>query len=216
MPCEKIFWKDPYLTQISARLTSAQDNTITVDRTIFYAPSGGQDSDSGTIEGCRVLQARKDGLEIFYTMEGPHEFNVGDEVSIEIDWERRYRLMRLHFAAEIVLELVYKNFNRPEKIGANIHQDKARLDFAWEGKISDVFPFIEEEAARLINAELTIRSEFSDRVKEQRYWEIDGFAKVSCGGTHIRNTKEIGVISLKRNNIGKGKERIEIYLTPSQ
>jgi Ser-tRNA(Ala) deacylase AlaX len=216
MPCEKIFWKDPYLTQISARLTSAQDNTITVDRTIFYAPSGGQDSDSGTIEGCRVLQARKDGLEIFYTMEGPHEFNVGDEVSIEIDWERRYRLMRLHFAAEIVLELVYKNFNRPEKIGANIHQDKARLDFAWEGKISDVFPFIEEEAARLINAELPIRSEFSDRVKEQRYWEIDGFAKVSCGGTHIRNTKEIGVISLKRNNIGKGKERIEIYLTPSQ
>jgi Ser-tRNA(Ala) deacylase AlaX len=214
MPCEKIFWKDPYLTRISARLTSVENSTITVDRTIFYALSGGQDSDSGTIGGCRVLQARKEGLEIFYTVEGSHAYNVGDEFSMEIDWERRYRLMRLHFAAEIVLELIYQNFNRPEKIGANIHQDKARLDFAWDGKISDAFPFIEEETARLINADLPIRSEFSDRVNEQRYWEIDGFAKVSCGGTHIRRTGEIDTISLKRRNIGKGKERIEIYLTP--
>lgn len=216
MPCEKIFWKDPYLTQISARLTYVEDSTITVDRTIFYALSGGQDSDSGTIGGFRVLQARKEGLEIFYTLECPHGFNVGDEVSMEIDWERRYRLMRLHFAAEIVLELVYQNFDRPEKIGANIHQDKARLDFAWEGKISDIFSFIEEKSAKLINADLPIRSEFSDRVNEQRYWEIEGFAKVSCGGTHIQSTGEIGTISLKRRNIGKGKERIEIYLTPGQ
>lgn len=54
-------------------------------------------------------------------------------------------------------------------------------------------------------------SDFADKGAEQRYWEITGFAKVPCGGTHIRHTGEVGKISLKRKNIGKGKERIEIF-----
>ncbi|CZO41432.1 alanyl-tRNA synthetase [Legionella pneumophila] len=45
-----------------------------------------------------------------------------------------------------------------------------------------------------------------------RYWEIEGFSKVSCGGTHVKSTAEVGYITLKRSNVGKGKERIEIYL----
>ncbi|MCK7471845.1 MAG: hypothetical protein MZU95_14485 [Desulfomicrobium escambiense] len=81
---------------------------------------------------------------------------------IKIDWTRRYRLMRLHFAAEIVLELVYQLFGRPLKIGANISEDKARLDFIWEGRISDTFPVLMERAGRIIEADLPIRSEYSE------------------------------------------------------
>ena len=51
-----------------------------------------------------------------------------------------------------------------------------------------------------------------DEQDEQRCWEVEGFARVPCGGTHLRRTGEVGVIDLKRKNIGHGKERIEIYV----
>lgn len=71
---------------------------------------------------------------------------------------------------------------------------------------------LEEKARMLIEENHAIISEFSDIENERRYWLIDGFAQVACGGTHLKNTSEVGKIKLKRNNIGKGKERIEIYL----
>jgi Ser-tRNA(Ala) deacylase AlaX len=64
----------------------------------------------------------------------------------------------------------------------------------------------------MIEANQEIISAFSDEEKEERYWEIRGFARVPCGGAHLRRTGEIGEIELKRKNPGKGKERIEIYL----
>jgi Ser-tRNA(Ala) deacylase AlaX len=214
MTTEKIFWNDPYQTELIATVTSVNGTVVTLDKTIFYAFAGGQESDRGAIHGFKVFKAeKKDDKEIYYTLEDGHGLKLGDEVIVEIDWSRRYRLMRLHFAAEIILELVYQRFNRPEKLGAHIAEDKARLDFSWEGSISRIFPLLEQKANELINADLPIKSEFSDRDNEQRYWEIEDFGKVSCGGTHIRRTGEIGPISLKRNNIGKGKERIDIYLS---
>jgi Ser-tRNA(Ala) deacylase AlaX len=212
MPANKIFWEDPYLIELSAGITSMDNDTITLDRTIFYAASGGQESDTGTMNALKVLRAQKRDTEIYYTLECPHDLKPDNEVFIKIDWARRYRIMRLHFAAEIVLELVYQSFGRPLKIGANISEDKARLDFLWEGMISDTFGVLKERAGTIIEADLPIRSEYSNREQEQRYWEIEGFARVSCGGTHPRRTGEVGPISLKRNNIGKGKERIEISL----
>ena len=212
MPTQKIFWEDPYLTEHAARVTSVNGDTLTLDQTIFYAASGGQESDSGSIAGIQVLKAEKRGAEIYYTLEGPHDLKPGDEVPVSIDWIRRYRLMRLHFAAEIVLELVYQFFDRPFKIGANIAEDKARIDFRWEGRISDAFPVLLERVGKIIDANLPIKSEYGDREQEQRYWEIEGFARIPCGGTHLRQTGEVGQIRFKRNNIGKGKERIEIYL----
>ncbi|MFB3886380.1 MAG: alanine--tRNA ligase-related protein [Thermodesulfobacteriota bacterium] len=208
----KIFWEDPYLTEIETRIASVKENDITVKETIFYAFSGGQEGDRGTIGDYRVLQARKEDKEIVYTLEKNHSLKPGDLVRMEIDWERRYRLMRLHFAAEIVLELVYRKFNSIKKVGAHIAQDKARIDFEWGENISTVLPVIRKEALGLIEANQEIISAFSDEEKEERFWEIRGFARVPCGGTHLRKAGEIGEIDLKRKNPGKGKERVEIYL----
>ena len=212
MPAEKVFWEDPYLTELDARVSGVDGDVVTLERTIFYAASGGQESDTGTIGGFNVVHAEKRSLEIFYTLDGPHGLETGDDILVCIDWERRYRLMRLHFAAEIILELVYQLYGRPHKIGAHIAQDKARLDFAWEGRISDTFSALMERACRIIEADLPIVSGYSDRGQEKRFWEIEGFARVSCGGTHIRRTGEVGKVLLKRDNIGRGKERIEIRL----
>jgi Ser-tRNA(Ala) deacylase AlaX len=208
----KVFWEDPYSTQIETRVISVNDNDITVEETIFYALAGGQESDHGTIGNSRVLQARKEGKEIVYTLENGHGLKPGDRVRMTIDWERRYRLMRLHFAAEIVLELVYQHLRSIKKIGAHVAQDKARIDFEWSENISKMFPVIQEEARNIVEANQEIVSAFSDAGAEERYWEIGEFARVPCGGTHLRKTGEIGEIELKRKNPGKGKERIEIFV----
>ncbi len=212
MPVQKLFWEDPYLAAIEATVTGVDGDTVTLDRTIAYAFSGGQESDSGTIGGHEIIQARCDGLEIRYTLPAGHALKTGDTVPVTIDWDKRYRLMRLHFVAELVLELVYRNFNRPQKIGANITADKARVDFQWSGSIAETFGLLEGKIRELVEANLDIASEFSDEQTQRRHWRIDGFARVECGGTHLKKTGEVGPIRLKRNNIGGGKERIEIYL----
>jgi Ser-tRNA(Ala) deacylase AlaX len=209
----KRFWQDPYLTQLDTSITSVNGQEITVAETIFYAFSGGQESDAGMIGGIPVLEARKQDKEIIYTLEAGHGLMPGDLVTIEIVWPRRYRLMRLHFAAELVLELAYQNLGAIQKIGAHIAEDKSRIDFEWGENIANAFPLIYEKATALINADHDIISAFSDEENERRYWEIEGFARVSCGGTHLRKTGEVGAIVLKRKNVGKGKERIEIYTT---
>jgi Ser-tRNA(Ala) deacylase AlaX len=208
----KVFWQDPYQTHLDTIITRADGNVVTVAQTIFYAFAGGQESDAGTIGGLAVREARKAGLEITYMLDGDAPA-PGTPVAIAIDWTRRYRLMRLHFAAEIVLELMCRMLPGIEKIGAHIAQDKSRIDFLWHEPISKLLPQIAEQANALIAADLPIVSAFSDQANERRYWEIDGFARVACGGTHIRRTGEVGPIWLKRDNIGKGKERIEIRLT---
>ncbi len=212
MAVEKLFWKDPYLTQCTAKVTSVDGAVITLSNTVAYAFEGGQQSDIGTIGGFEILEARRDGFEIFYTLPETHTLCPGDEVDVCIDWEKRYRIMKLHFAAELVLELVYQNYGHPEKIGANITYDKARVDFVWEGNISSTFDFLYTELEKMIAADHKIICDFDDVANEHRFWRIDGFAQVPCGGTHIKSTKEIGGLTLKRVNPGKGKERIEIYL----
>ena len=211
----KVFWEDPYLTGLDTKITSVKGNDIAVEKTIFYAFSGGQESDYGTFGNSSVLQARKEGKEIVYILEDNHGLKPGDEVRMKIDWERRYKLMRLHFAAELILELVYKckKFESIEKIGAHIAQDKARIDFKWDDNISEFLPRLKKEAQAIIEANQEIVSAFSDEEKERRYWEVKGFSRVHCGGTHLKRTGEVGEIELKRKNIGKGKERIEIYVS---
>lgn len=209
----KLFWKDPYLTQLETVVESVKGNTITVRDTIFYAFSGAQESDTGTIGGYPVIEATKSGFEIFYELPEGHKLQPGDQVEIKIDWERRYRLMRLHFATEIVLELAYQRLDGIEKIGAHIAADKARLDFLWPESIKPLLPGFAAQAQALVENDLEIISAYADENSEQRYWEIPGFARVSCGGTHLKRTGEIGKIMLKRNNIGKGKERFEIFVS---
>jgi alanyl-tRNA synthetase len=59
---------------------------------------------------------------------------------------------------------------------------------------------------------LPIITAFSDEQAERRYWEVEGYARMACGGTHPRTTTEIGLLKLKRKNTGKGKERVEVTL----
>jgi len=209
---ERVFWNDPYLTALDARVVAVAGNDVMLDRTILFAFSGGQESDCGTIAGNPVLEARKLGNEILYTLPEDHGLRVGDSVALVLDWPRRYRLMRLHFAAELVLELVTQALPGVPKIGAHIAEDKARIDFEWPQSVTPLLPQITAQATAIIEANRPIVSAFSDPARGLRYWEVEGLARVPCGGTHLRTTGEVGAIALKRRNVGKGKERIEILL----
>jgi Ser-tRNA(Ala) deacylase AlaX len=208
----KVFWEDPYLSEFSTRVARVEGAEIALEATIFFAESGGQESDRGSVGGRPVRAARWVGRDIVYALDLDHGLKPGDPVVVAIDWERRYRLMRLHFAAEIVLELVYRELPGIEKIGAHIAEDKARVDFAWHESISSRFPELRRRAEAIVAGDRPIVSAYSDRADERRYWQIAEFAAVPCGGTHLKRTGEIGAFDLRRRNIGKGKERIEIAL----
>lgn len=206
----KLFWQDPYRSSLATRIAAVEGDQVRLEENIFYAFSGGQESDAGTVGGRKVLEARKDGGDILYRLEPDHDLKPGDAVRVEIDRARRLKLMRLHLAAEIILELACQNLPGIQKIGAHIAEDKARIDFEWPENISKLFPMMQEKAGALIAADHPIVSAFSDEENQRRYWEIAGFARVPCGGTHLKRTGEIGALALRRVNIGKGKERIEI------
>jgi len=211
---KNVFWMEPYRAELATHVQGVDGPRVTLADTIFYAFSGGQESDHGTIGGHRVLEARKAEPDIVYTLADDHGLAVGDPVDVHIEWPRRYRLMRLHFAAELVLELVSRRLAPIEKIGAHIAQDKARIDFLHDRNISEIFADLTREVLAITTADQPITSAFSDEAAGVRYWEIAGLARVPCGGTHLRRTGEVGAVELKRKNIGKGKERIEIYVKP--
>jgi Ser-tRNA(Ala) deacylase AlaX len=211
---DKVFWRDPYRTALITRVARVAGLDVVLEASVYFAESGGQESDTGSIGGYRVLAARWQGRDLVYTLPPAHVLEEGDTVTVEIDWPRRYALMRLHFAAEIVLELVTRRLADIGKIGAHICEDKARIDFAWHEPLTPLLPELVREAQAVIDADHPIVSAFSDEAAERRYWEVAGFGRVPCGGTHLKRTGEVGVLRLTRKNIGRGKERIDIYATP--
>lgn len=207
----KVFWDDPYQQTLTTKVVSIDNNQVLLEDTIAFSFSGGQESDKAAINGFTILDSRIEGHQIIYLLEEGHGFHPGEIVTMKIDWHRRYRLMRLHFAAELILELVVRQFGL-EKIGAHIAEAKARIDFIYDQNISIIFEEILIKYNEIIKQDKIIRTGFSDVEDQKRFWEIEGFSKVPCGGTHVKSTGEVGFVTLKRKNIGASKERIEIML----
>jgi len=217
MATQKLFWNNPYQTECTATVTEISGKKIKVDQTIFYAFSGGQLSDDETIAGISVVEATKQGdkeniIDIEYTLEIEPHFKVGDKVEIKIDPKRRDSLRRLHSAAHILYYIVVEKLGPIKINGSEIQPDKARMDFGYEASIIEKIPEIEKCVNEFIAGNNQIVME-SDNQKSDLQWWTCGLWKMPCGGTHVRNTSEIGQLRLTRKNKGKGRERIEIYLT---
>jgi len=207
----KVFWENPYQTTLETTVTSVDGNKVLFADTIAYSFAGGQESDTAWVNGVPILSsAREDNL-IYYTLPDNHNLQPGDHVTMTIDWPRRHRLMRLHFAAELILEIVTQKYHL-EKVGAHIAETKARIDFKSDNNISSVFPAILAEYNEIIKGDKPIETGYSDEANQRRFWKIDGFAQVPCGGTHVRSTGGVGFVTLKRDRPGKSIERIEIKL----
>ncbi len=208
---KKVFWDNPYQSNLTTSVASVSGNRILFEETIAFSFSGGQESDKAYVNGLTITNSEIDGNLIYYTLPDGHSLNRGDNVIMEINCPRRYRLMRLHFAAELVLELVSRKLSI-EIIDAHIAEIKSRIDFFYANNISTALVSLLIEYNEIICQNAPIKTGFSDIEKQIRYWEIEGFSKVPCGGTHVKSTAEVGLVTLKRVNLGREKERIEIRL----
>jgi len=122
----KVFWDNPYQTELETKVSSVNGNEVLFDETIIFSFCGGQESDKARVNDIPVLSSRMERNLIYYTLPEGHGLKAGDSVIQRIDWPRRNRLMRLHFAAELILEIVTQNYGL-EKVGAHIAE--ARLPY---------------------------------------------------------------------------------------
>jgi Ser-tRNA(Ala) deacylase AlaX len=208
---KKVFWENPYQQTLATTVETVNGDEVVFTETIAYSFAGGQESDKATINNIPILDSRRDGNDIFYMLPTDHGLNPGDTVTMSIDWPRRHRLMRLHFAAELILEIVSQKYGF-EKVGAHIAENKSRIDFKSDENIKNCFDEILAAYNGIIAKNCPIQKDFSDVATQRRFWKIDGFAQIPCGGTHVNTTAEVGYVTLKREHPGKSIERIEIRL----
>ncbi|HVJ09955.1 MAG TPA: alanyl-tRNA editing protein, partial [Burkholderiales bacterium] len=124
---ELLFRDDAYLAACEATVLAVNGNAVELDRTVFYPMGGGQAGDTGKIGSWRVLDTRKGGDSVLHMLEPDAAPQAGMKVQVELDWERRHRLMRLHTAMHLLCAVV-----KAPVTGGRIAEDKAHLDFDIE------------------------------------------------------------------------------------
>jgi len=209
----RLYWIDPYISQFKATVESIMGRDVVLDGTYFYPQGGGQIYDTGTISGLKVVSVRREDDQILHTLESEPTFQVGSEVECRIDWDRRYKIMRLHSAAHLLYYSMQEEFGeecKPASPGLT-DDTKSREDYLFKEKPDPLrLQRVEERVNDLVRAKLTINT-WSEG--ETRYWKIDPYPAMLCGGTHPKNTSEIGTVKVSRGKKpGAGKERIEITL----
>ena len=230
---ELLFRDDAYARGCAARVIATDERGIRLDRTVFYPTGGGQPGDTGSLrlasgETIAIVNAVKgDAADevIHVPAPGPPLPSPGTEVTAEIDWERRYRLMRMHSCLHLLCAVV------PGAVtGGQVSDGRGRLDFDVPGasldkeaiaaQLNALIAAGHEVTPRWItDAELETRPELVRTMSVKppvgagrvRLMEVAGIDLQPCGGTHIRNTAEIGPVVIgKIENKGRQNRRINI------
>ena len=222
-----LFRDDPYLRSCEAKVVATRDNLVELDRTVFYPVGGGQPGDTGRLGTLRVIDTLKgDGESVLHVLEpGVAPPPPGSSVVAELDWERRHRHMRFHTALHLLGAVV-----KAPVTGGRIGTDKAHLDFDIEME-KLVKPQIEAAVNALVDAahetrfswitdaELDARPELVKTMSvapprgagRVRLMEIPGIDLQACGGTHVRNTREVGPLAVaKIRSEGKRNKRVTL------
>ncbi len=231
-------YEDSYLSEFTATVTAVEGRGVILDRSAFYPGGGGQPSDSGVLiadeEAYTVKRVRRDGGEHVHEIEGAERPQVGAIVHGEIDWERRYRLMRTHTALHILCGVVWRDYGA-QVTGGNMEPLQARMDFEIESMSAD----FAERVESLINAEVAaardvkvsilpreeafqipdlIRTKINllpPQIDEVRIVDITGLDLQADGGTHVANTSEVGHIRIVgRESKGRINKRLRIAVDP--
>jgi len=222
---ELLFREDAYLRSCEATVIAVHPEGVELDRTVFYPLGGGQAGDTGRLGDWRVIDTRKGADTVLHILEPGAAPQPGTKVEIEIDWERRYRLMRYHTALHLLGSIV-----RAPVTGGRINDDKAHLDFdiemeklvkdEIESRLNELTKTSHSTSSYWISdAELDARPELVRTMSvapprgegRVRLLEIPGVDLQACGGTHVKNTAEIGKLSVARiRSEGKRNKRVTL------
>lgn len=233
---EELFREDAYLKTCEATVTGVDERGIILDRTIFYPLGGGQPGDTGSlvnqngisVEITNTIKDRESGDHLHAPAEDAPSLSAGDVVKCEIDWDRRYRMMRMHSALHLLCACIEGGVT-----GGQIGEEKSRLDFDLPDTNLDK-EAISAQLNELVNGAHSMShrwitdvemAENEDLVRTMsvkppmgagkvRLMEIaDGVDLQPCGGTHVANTSEIGELRVgKIENKGKHNRRVNIHL----
>lgn len=211
MATERLYDDAPYLERFSGTVVGFRDGGVVLDQTAFYAEAGGQAGDTGTLDDTRVANTKIDeeGV-IVHILEEPPGFGVGDVVRGVIDWGRRHRIMRLHTASHIMEYFLWNHFGYMERTGSFVDDSKDRADYVYDGRLDPgTLKLVESDTNEFLSGGHPVVVEVDD--EGLRHWSC-GPVEMLCAGTHVRNTREVGAVRLRRRNPGRGVERVETSL----
>jgi misacylated tRNA(Ala) deacylase len=230
-----LYHTDSYLRAVDATVTAVDAGRILLDRTIFYAQSGGQIADHGALlwDGgtARVVDVRKDGDDVWHIIEGDVPA-IGTAVHGELDWERRYALMRTHTATHLLNGVIYRDYGALVT-GASVEVGRGRIDFELDRMSGELAAEVEANMNAEVAADRDVRIRFLPRAEVEatpgllrskwvappgdlsavRVVEIVGLDMQACGGTHVARTGEIGRIRVVgHESKGRMNKRLRIAL----
>jgi misacylated tRNA(Ala) deacylase len=232
---ELLYHTDSYLQTFDAVVTGvdAENNGVILDRTAFYPGGGGQPADQGELLGDGVIypvrRSKWIGGELVHLVDGILP-QVGQSVRGQIDWDLRYKLMRTHTAMHILCGVIWRDYGA-SVTGGNMEPLNGRMDFEFETMrqelVAEIEEKINEEVAngRDVRVKILPREEafqipdlirtkinlLPEGITEVRTVEIVGLDLQADGGTHVRNTSEVGGLKVTDYK-SKGKINKRIYV----
>ncbi len=231
---EEIQVTDSYQRSTQATVVEVRPEGVVLDRTVFYSRSGGQPGDTGWLRWdggeIRVTDtARQGGGVPVHALEGEPP-PVGTEVEAQIDWDRRYLLMRTHTALHVLSGIVWRDYGA-KVTGGNMEPGEARMDFELESVASEFGREMERKLNEALASARPVTVQFLPRVEALadpdlirtkvnlipeyvdpiRIIDIEGIDRQADGGTHVRSTDEVGRVRVvKTDNKGKNFKRMRI------
>ena len=227
-----LFIEDSYLKDFDATILNKDSNKIILDRTAFYAKSGGQPGDIGKIilngKEINIIDTVYDNKQnILHVCENSNDLKIDEKIKGKINWEIRYKHMRMHTALHLLCSLIPYDVT-----GGQISYEKSRLDFNADDKIEK--EEIENKINQLVKDDHEISYQWitleeldnqPDLVRTMsvkpprtnnkiRLVKIGSIDLQPCGGTHVKSTKEIGEIKIgKIENKGRMNRRVNLLIS---
>jgi misacylated tRNA(Ala) deacylase len=242
---DEVCYRDAYARDTEARVLEVDTvdggPLVVLDTTLFYPGGGGQPADRGVIlrtadgRSWQVRAARRLGGEIVHELEPPDDGELpaaGDHVRIDLEWARRYALMRTHTALHALCGVVWRDYGA-QVTGGNMEPGSGRMDFEFETMSGDLVGEIEDKVNEELRASRDVRVNILPRaeafaipdlirtkvnllppgIEEIRTIEIVGLDLQADGGTHVANTREVGGIRVSGyESKGRINKRIRIQL----
>lgn len=232
---EELCAVDAYLRSCEGVIVAASEEGAVLDRTVFYARGGGQPGDTGLLRWAggeaRVLDTVRRAGEVLHAIEGAPPA-PGTPVLAEIDWDRRYLLMRTHTALHALSAIVFRDHGA-KVTGGKMEPGLARMDFELEGISRDFGREVEARLNAVLAEDRPVRVSFLPRaealadpdlirtkvnlipehVDPIRVIDIEGLDRQADGGTHVRSTGEVGPVRIiGTESKGRGFKRMRIEL----
>ena len=232
---EILCYEDSYMREFEATVTDVIESGIVLDRTSFYPGGGGQPCDTGVIEwdgeSSQITQVSRIEGKLVHKVDGPIP-DLGNSIKGRLDWIKRYQLMRTHTALHILCGVVWRDFGA-QVTGGNMTPLHARMDFELKEMssrfASDIEILINKEVAAERDIEVSnlpreeafkipdlIRMKINKlppAISEVRIVDISGLDLQADGGTHVRNTREVGKIRVVgHESKGRVNKRLRIVV----